>query len=498
MLIKLLKNHYLGIIVVSLISQAYFFNRGFLTHDAGNALHAAQRVLDGDIIYKDFFYPYTPGFVFLTALSFKVFGESILSGRILMLVVSTFTSIIIYKIVQNVIQKPYLGYIAAVVFLSWGPTHINFPWPTMFALFSGFLTLLLIISAYKHGNNLSYFLSGLTALLTFLFKQNFGIAIALTNVVFYIFAKNKITHKNLLTHFLGIGIGILLFEIYLSATNSLTDFLINLYQITFVQIIINKSLTTPFVYDTSFWGLIKTIFYLSPAIISFTYLLQSIRARKETSIYVTISTFVLLFYVFGIRPVTDYTRLSVVMSLVGIPLVLIGVTNQPKLTILVNIGSITLIILGFYTALFKGYYRWETPLARQTVFLNNARAKIYTDTKYSKAVSELEPFIKQYSSENNYIFSYKHAPMFYFLFDRKNPTRYLSIARGSFSEVPPEEIISNLKQKNVKLVILQVFETDAKDPIIEFINQNYQLMFKSPDYLLLVKNSLANKPPPIK
>jgi 4-amino-4-deoxy-L-arabinose transferase-like glycosyltransferase len=466
---KVFKSHYFWLTAISFLSQLYFFNRGFTPHDEGNMLHAAQRMLD------------------VLAALFKLFGESILTGRVLMLIINTLTFIVIYKITHIATKKPHLGYFAALLFLSWGPTHINFPWHSMFALLSGVLTMLCLLMAIKFNSQKHYFLSGLTTFLTFLFKQNFGVALLIVNIIFFLTNKNKPGKKAVLSHLLGFTVPALIFEIYLINTSSLVAFINNFYQITISEIVVKGSLTTPFIYEYSFMGLVKTIFYLLPAILSIFSIIVLFAKRKQN--YIFLGFFVFLFYIFGIRPITDYNHLSAPMSLVGIPLILsiafAGKKNIQKVLCLAMVG---LTALGFYTSLFKGYYRWETPLIKQNIFLDHPRAKIFADKKYSSVISTLSPYIKKYSDKDGYIFAYKHAPMFYFLYDRNNPTQYLSIARGSFADVQKAEIIVQLEKKDVKLVILQAYETGTKDKIINYVLENYTLLVQAPDYTLLKRN----------
>jgi len=473
---------------ISFLSQLYFFNRGFTTHDEGNMLHAAQRILDGNVVYKDFMFPYTPGIVFVLAAFFKLFGESILTGRVLMLIINTLTSIVIYKITHIVTKRPHLGYFAALLFLSWGPTHINFPWHSMFAIFSGVLTVLCLLLATKNNPQKYYFLSGLTTFLTFLFKQNFGAALLLVNVIFFLINKNRARKKAILSHLLGLAVLTLIFETYLINIGSLVAFIDNFYQITIREIVIKGSLTTPFIYEYSLIGLAKTIFYLMPAIIS-TFSIIILFTKSRSKVFLPVSLFVLLFYIFGIRPIADYVHLSPLLSLVGMPIALtINYLLNSGLIILSYLLGLALIGTGFYTAFYKGYYKWETPLIRQNVYLNLPRARIFTDRKYSKIVTAFLPHIEIHSDKNDYIFVYKYAPMFYFLYERKNPTEFFSTGRGVFIDAPKNKIINQLEKKDIKLVILQAYETDTKDKIINYVLENYTSLVQTPDYTLLKRN----------
>src|SRR3990172_6805151 len=132
---------YVFVILFSFLVLIFFFNRGFAYYDEGFILHAAQRILQGELPYKDFDLIYTPGTVFLTAASFKVFGESILTGRILALLVSLLAGCLVFQVCHRATKNSLGAFLAVFVYLAWGATHINFPWPTMLALTTGLAVL---------------------------------------------------------------------------------------------------------------------------------------------------------------------------------------------------------------------------------------------------------------------------------------------------------------------------------------------------------------------
>src|SRR5579864_1137484 len=57
-----------------------------LNADEGIVLQGAQRILEGQVLYKDFFSFYTPGAYYWTALLFRLFGNSILVPRFTLLI----------------------------------------------------------------------------------------------------------------------------------------------------------------------------------------------------------------------------------------------------------------------------------------------------------------------------------------------------------------------------------------------------------------------------
>lgn len=73
--------------VVWLASAAWmlvYLRRGWVPHDEGTIAQSAERVLRGELPHRDFVDLYTGGLSYLNALSFRVFGETLLSPRIVL------------------------------------------------------------------------------------------------------------------------------------------------------------------------------------------------------------------------------------------------------------------------------------------------------------------------------------------------------------------------------------------------------------------------------
>src|SRR3982751_6312534 len=68
----------LMLFVLTCLFLSVFVNYTNLNGDEGIILQGAQRVADGQVLYRDFFSFYTPGSYYLVALLFKLFGSSML------------------------------------------------------------------------------------------------------------------------------------------------------------------------------------------------------------------------------------------------------------------------------------------------------------------------------------------------------------------------------------------------------------------------------------
>lgn len=449
------KGSFLIVVFIFILSLTFFFNRGFSYYDEGFILHASQRVLQGEIPYKDFDLIYTPGTVLLTAGAFKLFGESILAGRVLALLVALLTCYLVYTVCYRA-TKNYLGSLLAVlIYLVWGPTHINFPWPTVFAFSTGLLTVYFLNrSAEVAGGSLDFKKSslgmtnatfaGIMAFVTFLFKQNFGVAVLLSSCLSFIFIREIRNKKNLSLFFLGWLIVVGIFFVYLVVTDSFVPLLNNIYYYSIRKFLFEDAASTSFPVG------VKSFLYLFPGLIS----VMALAAMRKQSHALSFPLFTLFFYLFGVRPTTDYVHLTSLMAASGIPLAIVASTTQHrflKKTLLAVF--IVLIGVGVYTGIWKNYYRWDSPLIEQKFFISHPRANIFVDRKFSELIPQILKYTSNKSSENDYIFIYPNAPMFYFLSERKNPTRFINLPQGLHTLEQEQDLVRALHDKKVKMIL---------------------------------------------
>lgn len=73
--------------------------------DEGIILQGAQRILNGQVVYRDFFSFLTPGSFYQTALLFRLFGDSILVARTALVVIGAAVSTITYLLARRVCSR---------------------------------------------------------------------------------------------------------------------------------------------------------------------------------------------------------------------------------------------------------------------------------------------------------------------------------------------------------------------------------------------------------
>lgn len=473
----------------------FFHTRGIAYNDEGYIVHSAQRMLQGEVPYKDFQIAYTPGSFMLVALVFKLFGQMILVERLMMLLISLLTIIIIFLISKKSSYSFFLTILTISFYISWGPTHINFAWPVMFTLFTGFSACLFLIISIRHGSSFFMFLVGVFTIITFLFKQNFGLALFLNNIFTILFIK-KLRDFNLIKYyFFGLFSTLFLFIFYLYLNHSFDVFIETMQIRIFERIIFEKSIDTPFIYYGNFFNkLLKTVFYLSPLLISCLALFLSFKKKYQ---YFFLSSFCFFYYLFGIRPTTDYIHFVPLLSLSGFSFITaIKLSENYFIKIFLIFTSILFIIIGFYTALYKGYMRWETPLIENNSLLIYPKINIWVDTKYASTMPALSNYIKSQTKDKDYIFISRYVPMLYFSSDRKNATDFDYLSLNELNKKDQLNAISDIKNKNVELVLTptSISEWDNNNSLLaDYIKKNYAIVKKMNEFVFWKKYKNYNE-----
>ena len=112
-------------IALFVLATAYslLFRRYGLVANEGTILQGAQRILDGQVPYRDFFTLFTPGSYYFHALLFRIFGDSIIVARTAEAVNGGLFAALTYLLARRVCARwsaLLTAYIVVVTVLSYG------------------------------------------------------------------------------------------------------------------------------------------------------------------------------------------------------------------------------------------------------------------------------------------------------------------------------------------------------------------------------------------
>jgi 4-amino-4-deoxy-L-arabinose transferase-like glycosyltransferase len=161
---KLLNNYFVALILIVVNITLYFkFGDKFgdIFIDVSREVTVPLRILDGQIIYKDFHYEYGPFVPYYFAAIYKLFGTGLESLRLTGLATSATISFLIFRFSSHYINRKY-ALLSSIIFIfifafhSVGVNIFNYIFPYSYTSIFGVLFLLLLYSKaynyYVYGN----------------------------------------------------------------------------------------------------------------------------------------------------------------------------------------------------------------------------------------------------------------------------------------------------------------------------------------------------------
>ncbi|HET9399470.1 MAG TPA: glycosyltransferase family 39 protein, partial [Candidatus Acidoferrales bacterium] len=146
--------------------------------DEGIILQGAQRILNGQVLYRDFFSFLTPGSFYQTALVLRIFGNSIVVARTMLVVVGALVSSISYLLARRVCSRAVAISTAILVIVATLPYRfvVLHNWDsTLWACLATYAGL----RWFETGRPNWAFWTGMGGGLTFLFEQSKGAGVLL-------------------------------------------------------------------------------------------------------------------------------------------------------------------------------------------------------------------------------------------------------------------------------------------------------------------------------
>lgn len=163
----------LGLFVLSLLYLLIFRRHTSIDADEGIILQGAQRILDGQVLYRDFFSFFTPGSYYLTALILRVFGDTFLAARTAVAIIGAAFAPITYLLARRVCSRQISLLVTALMTATAVPVRflVLHNWDsTLWAA----LALYCAVRLLESGASGWAFGAGSFASLTVLFEQSKG------------------------------------------------------------------------------------------------------------------------------------------------------------------------------------------------------------------------------------------------------------------------------------------------------------------------------------
>ncbi len=503
-----------GIFIISLFYYLSYQSYGFMEAEWGPIVAIAERILQGDILYRDFSLGYTPGIYLYTALGFKLFGVSLSSATAAWSIIKAFNCVLIYiGGIQFVSSR--LALLLPLILWVAGPIHKSFL--IFFELFN-LLILLRLLSTDSKG---FYFISGIVAGITLIFRIDlfgfFTITVLLIEFV-KIIERRKTDGRTQIARslknfsFFGGGTisALVPIALYLFLNSAVADAVsqnLTTIKTATMKMLVLPKITQIFSWDK--WDFIAyDVLFVPFAVYSLllAVLFLDMRNRKFTEEHKKLLTL----FLYGVLILQQITRAPTIGALYEIlPPILIadmylvsrycinrGNKHHGKLRLIYSLTlaatNFILLFLMLVSCIATSPYASGSIFIRftNTTLLSAPRVEAYTTYRQADEFNRVRNIIETETKKNEYIFIVPDLSMYYFVTERKNATKYYYIEVYAGSDRKQLEIIRNLADKKVKLIILQAHRYAAYIPIVvEYINKHYRIKETIGNKIILIRRN---------
>lgn len=161
--------------LAGLVCYGLFYRRGIWLSVIAYSVSPAERVMLGEVPYRDFLFNYTPGILWLNAALMKVFGARLLIVNTGLLLFKLSGLLCLFYAARKLVGG-WLALAPAALTLAWlGHRHIFNVHPTQYYIPFALLSLILVLNYDEDGKLYRLVLSGIAIGLVFVFKQNVGL-----------------------------------------------------------------------------------------------------------------------------------------------------------------------------------------------------------------------------------------------------------------------------------------------------------------------------------
>jgi hypothetical protein len=500
-------------IAVFLFCVAYlsaFCHYSALEPDEGIVLAGAERILRGELPYRDFFSFYTPGSFYLVALLFRVFGDSLTVARTSLAVTGASCSVITYVLARRVCRRGIALFAALLTTIE----GVAYRFLVLHNWYSTLLCCLAIYAAVQliDSRKLMWpFATGSLVAMTILFEQSKGAGLSLGLAAGFlslrVLGRAPLFRRS---QFLAVGVGFLwpfiLTFIYFGYQRSwgvmLQDWLWPLHHYTQANHVL---------FGWQNWSeqARKTIFYSGPAWLKILKVL-AVSPGFLIPILPLIAVGVFAFTVFQMRTqklaagkVDYYVLMSAVLSglLISVVIVRADIIHFMYLAPLwyvilawvlgaPEVESAALITARPY---FVAYIAITFGLMGFALLLAATGAQNLIQTRRGVIETSVKDTVVEYVQAHvpggQEVLVYPYLPLYNYLTATRSPSRYDYFQPGMNTRDQAQEIVTSLRSHEARIVLFEPGFADkfanswpgtplnaiTNDPVADYIVRDYRV-----------------------
>ena len=223
-------------ILLTTLFAGYLCNKGLPLAEGWYDYYASQ-ILDGEVVYKDFEFLFTPIYIYFMTFFIKIVGNDILCMRILGVVMFVIIAILLFCIMSRIftVSASFFGATTAVFYLQSEVYSVFYDYVRLMDI-AALLSILFMTSAVikwskQNKATVDLILWGIFTSVFILIKQNMGLLFAVFSVIFLVatlmYLKQTLGHiiKLLTIYVITVLIPIIVTFLVISITSDLNLFL---------------------------------------------------------------------------------------------------------------------------------------------------------------------------------------------------------------------------------------------------------------------------------
>jgi hypothetical protein len=466
------------------------YKTGIDVGDEGFLAYGAERVLDGQLPNRDFVSLQPPFSFYTTAFFFRIFGISLVSLRILGLSIYLLIITMVY-IVSLRFVRPILALTAGVLTAVMSMSFFNFtPFAVWHGVLASLVTLLLVLKFTETNRRRWAFLAGITTAIIILSRHDQGFYFIIAVLIYALLIKfylKSISPGRLLCFWI---LGVLAVMIPLLTYWLFYGALPDMYRQLVVFPLYNYSRTSSLPYPVFKLDLplrknmVTGLFYLLPIIefLAAIWLIKKIIRRQFSACHTHAAFILVISILFFCQVLTrsDFHHLFIMLPVFFILFVLsievfVRIFNKKRISTVITF-AILLLISSFVLYTSPVYL---PSLAEKTTEISVERARGIRAYKagIAKKIEMVTGEIQKYSRPGDSILCLPYQPIFYFLSQRHNPTRWNYIWPGDLTAEDYEQLIKQADESHPAVVMLyRKDEINKYAPeIVEYVNKKYKV-----------------------
>lgn len=478
--------------------------------DEGYLLSLGKRITEGQIPYIDFYYLRTPLSIYIQAFFISLLGNlhSIYIARILYVAQLSLLIVLISDIYRTLVNKIELTFLLLLSYTI-STLLLQFQWYSYDGLFFAGLSLFLL-------NRKQYYLTGAAIFLAGMSKQNYLLllpAFLLVTTFLNTEAYHKYKEKIVIPTKILIGFSVpsLIAGLYFLYIGNLYPFIKQSFflpkTISGISTLFALIQNNPDAFMQSVISIIALIgiYYFQKkhflSILISVILIFTIASQLYIDLnhyifnLVFINYTIVLLFVFNYKSYTDNTRqvlmkfalLAVCIQYLsgfnygGLFFAYMGAGTAIPFTYILfkknkQICYITIILflcIGTFGYIYKNNYTYqEMPREKLTTTFSSDKLKhILSSERQTDKVDKMIQSIETYSNQGDYIFLFPNNSAFYYLTNRKNPTKVEWYYYLEYNEAMLLEAVKDLNQNKPKIILI---DTPIQDVALsDFVQKSY-------------------------